>query len=143
MPSGDNDVPKFESRNRSVIRTGSAAAFIPGPFMAMYYASKAFVRSFSESLANEVEGTGVTVTVLCPGPTRTGFVAAAQMEDTPLFRGAAMDAAEVARIGFDAMMAGKMEVIAGRRNRWMMWSIRFASRSLIAGFTRRLNSPVR
>ena len=129
----------LQRRSGRVLNIASTAAFVPGPFMAIYYASKAFVRSFSESLANEVQGTGVTVTVLCPGPTRTGFKAAAGMENTPLFHGPAMDAAEVARIGFDAMMAGKMEVIAGARNRLMMLGTCFAPRSLLAKFTRRLN----
>ena len=125
-----------------VLNVASTAAFVPGPFMAMYYASKAFVRSFSESLATEVEGTGVTVTVLCPGPTRTEFAATAGVEETPLFRGTAMEAAEVARIGFNAMMAGKREIIAGRRNRWMMLGTRLAPRGMLAGVTRRLNSPM-
>jgi short-subunit dehydrogenase len=129
----------LQRRSGRVLNVASTAAFVPGPFMALYYASKAFVRSFSESLANEVQGTGVTVTVLCPGPTRTAFVATAGMEDTPLFHGAAMDAAEVARLGFDAMMAGKMEVIAGARNRFMIFGARFAPRALLAGITRRLN----
>jgi uncharacterized protein len=132
--------PMLRRRSGRVLNVASTAAFVPGPLMALYYSSKAFVLSFSEALANEVHGTGVTVTVLCPGPTRTGFVAAAGMEDTPLFRGAAMSAAEVARIGFDAMMAGKTEVIAGRRNRWMVGSARFAPRSLLARIARRLNS---
>jgi short-subunit dehydrogenase len=129
----------LQRRSGRVLNVASTAAFVPGPFMAMYYASKAFVRSFSESLANEVQGTGVTVTVLCPGPTRTAFVATAGMENTPLFHGAAMDAAQVARLGFDAMMAGRIEVIAGARNRLMMLGTRFAPRSLLAKFTRRLN----
>src|ERR1700680_2776261 len=119
----------LKRRSGRVLNVASTAAFVPGPFMAMYYASKAFVRSFSESLANEVQGTGVTVTVLCPGPTRTAFVATAGMENTPLFHGPAMDAAQVARLGFDGMMAGKIEVIAGARNRLMMFGTRFAPRS--------------
>ncbi|PWU07118.1 MAG: short-chain dehydrogenase [Terriglobia bacterium] len=128
-------------RSGRILNVASTAAYVPGPFMAMYYASKAFVRSFSEALANETQGTGVTVTLLCPGPTRTGFVAAAGIEDSVLFRGPVMEASEVARIGFTAMMSGKTEVIAGRRNRWMMWSSRLAPRTMLAGITRRLNSP--
>jgi short-subunit dehydrogenase len=123
-----------------ILNIASTAAFVPGPYMAAYYASKAFVRSFSESLAGEVAGTGVTVTVLCPGPTRTAFAERAGIAETRLFRGGAMSAAEVARIGFDAMMAGKREAIAGARNRWMMFGARFAPRSVLAGVTRRLNS---
>ena len=127
-------------RSGRILNIASTAAFVPGPYMAAYYASKAFVRSFSESLAGEVEGTGVTVTVLCPGPTRTAFAERAGIADTRLFRGASMAAADVARIGFDAMMAGKREVIAGARNRWMMFGAGFAPRSLLASVTRRLNS---
>jgi short-subunit dehydrogenase len=123
-----------------ILNIASTAAFVPGPYMAAYFASKAFVRSFSESLAGEVAGTGVTVTVLCPGATRTAFAERAGMAETRLFRGAAMSAAEVAQIGFDAMMAGKREAIAGARNRWMMFGARFAPRSVLAGITRRLNS---
>ena len=127
-------------RSGRILNIASTAAFVPGPYMAAYFASKAFVRSFSESLAGEVAGTGVTVTVLCPGATRTAFAERAGMAETRLFRGAAMSAAEVAQIGFDAMMAGKREAIAGARNRWMMFGARFAPRSVLAGITRRLNS---
>ena len=73
----------------------------------MYYASKAFVVSFSEALANEFEGTGVTVTVLCPGPTRTEFETAAGITDSKLFRGSAMTARKSRGIGYRAMMAGR------------------------------------
>jgi short-subunit dehydrogenase len=123
-----------------ILNVGSTAAFVPGPFMAMYYASKAFVVSFSLAVANELQGTGVSVTVLCPGPTRTEFDAAAGMRDSPLFKGPVMTAAEVAREGYAAMMAGKPEVIAGARNRWMIWLTRLAPRSMLAAATRRLNT---
>ena len=123
-----------------ILNVASTAAFVPGPFMAMYYASKAFVMSFSEAVASEVAGTGVTVTLLCPGPTRTGFFQAAGLADTELARGPAMDAAEVARQGFRAMMEGKTVHIAGARNRWMMRGARLAPRSVGASIARRLNS---
>ena len=123
-----------------ILNVASTAAFVPGPLMAMYYASKAFVLSFSEAVANEVAGTGVTVTVLCPGPTRTGFSAVAGTSDSNLFKGPTMSAGEVARIGYQAMMAGKTEVIAGARNRWMMRGARLVPRSILAAVTRRLNS---
>ncbi len=123
-----------------ILNVASTAAFVPGPFMTAYYASKAFVRSFSEGLAEELRGTGVTATVLCPGPTHTGFAATAGVSAARLFHGPVMDAGDVARIGFEAMMAGRREVIAGRRNRWMLFFTRFAPRSTLAGITRRLNS---
>ena len=123
-----------------ILNVGSTAAFVPGPFMAMYYASKAFVVSLSLAIANELQGTGVSVTVLCPGPTRTEFEAAAGITDSKLFEGPAMTAAEVAREGYAAMMAGKPEVIAGARNRWMILGTRLAPRKMLAGIARRLNS---
>ena len=126
-------------RTGRILNIASTAAFVPGPFMALYYASKAFVLSFSEALANEVQGAGVTVTVLCPGPTRTEFAQAAGIGDSDLFHGPTMGAAEVARIGYDAMMAGKSSVIAGARNRWMIRGTRLVARSFAAAQTRKLN----
>ncbi len=127
-------------RQGRILNVGSTAGFVPGPFMAVYYATKAFVLSFSEALANEVKGTGVTVTVVCPGPTRTEFDRVAGISKSGLFRGPTMSAAEVAREGYRAMMAGKAERIAGARNRGMIWSARLAPRALLAAMTRRLNS---
>jgi len=129
-------------RSGRILNVASTAAFVPGPLMSMYYASKAFVLSFSEAVANEVKGSGVTLTVLCPGATRTAFFEAAGITDSKLFEGSAMSAEEVARIGYRAMMAGKTEVIAGARNRWMMRGARLAPRGMLAAVTRRLNSSV-
>ena len=125
-----------------ILNVASTAAFVPGPFMAMYYASKAFVVSFSLAVANELKGTGVTVTVLCPGPTRTEFGEAAGLGGTNLFRGATMSAEDAAREGYAAMMAGKTEWIAGARNRWMIRGTRLAPRTMLAAIARRLNSSV-
>jgi short-subunit dehydrogenase len=127
-------------RSGRILNVASTAAYVPGPFMAFYYASKAFVRSFSEAVADEVKGSGVTVTVLCPGPTRTSFFESAGIADSNLLKGNSMEAAEVARIGYRAMMAGKVEVIAGARNRWMMLGTRLAPRTMLAGIARKLNS---
>jgi len=123
-----------------ILNVGSTAAFVPGPLMAMYYASKAFVVSFSLALAKEFEGTGVSITVLCPGPTTTEFIAAAGIADSKLFRGSAMTAREVAEIGYRAMLAGRPEVIAGARNRWMILLSRLAPRTMLASIAKRLNS---
>jgi short-subunit dehydrogenase len=129
-------------RTGRILNVASTAAFVPGPFMAMYYASKAFVVSFSHAVANELKGTGVTVTVLCPGPTRTEFEAVSGAGDTNLFRGPVMSATDTAREGYAAMMAGKTEWIAGARNRWMIRGTRLAPRTMLAGIARRLNSGV-
>ena len=123
-----------------ILNVGSTAAFVPGPMMAMYYASKAFVVSFSLAVANELRGTGVSLTVLCPGVTKTEFFDAAGIADSALLNGPAMTAAAVAREGYDAMLAGKAEIIAGARNRWMILGTRLAPRSMLAGISRRLNS---
>ena len=135
-------LPGMIARRRGrILNVASTAAFVPGPFMAMYYASKAMVFSFTLAIAAELEDTGVTATALCPGPTATNFGEVAGNSGSKLFKGAAMSAAEVAREGFAAMMAGKPEVIAGSRNRWMIWGTRFAPRRMLAGITKRLNSP--
>lgn len=135
-------LPGMMARRRGrILNVASTAAFVPGPFMAMYYASKAMVFSFTLAIAAELEGTGVTATALCPGPTATNFGEVAGNSGSKLFKGAAMSAAEVAREGFAAMMAGKPELIAGARNRWMIWGTRFAPRRMLAGVTKRLNSP--
>lgn len=104
-------------RDGKVLNVASTAGFLPGPNMAVYYAAKAYVISFSEALAEEVRGTGVSVTVLCPGATRTGFSARAKVETTPLFRFPMADAAAVAKSGIDGMMRGKAVVVPGIANK--------------------------
>jgi hypothetical protein len=122
-----------------VLNVGSMAGFQPGPFMAVYYATKAYVVSFSEALAEELSGSQLRVSCLAPGPTRTGFAAEAGVTDTPLFRGDVMDVEEVARIGFEGWKAGKPLVIAGRRNWWRAFAVRLAPRSAVRKMMRRLN----
>jgi short-subunit dehydrogenase len=137
-------LPGMRERGKGrILNVASTAAFVPGPFMALYYASKALVFSFSLALSSETKGTGVTVTALCPGPTTTEFQDVAGLGNSNLFQGSAMTAAEVAREGFEAMMAGRAEVIAGGRNRLMMLGTRLAPRSLLAAVARRLNSSVK
>ena len=96
-----------------VLVTSSIASTMPGPFQAVYNASKSFLQSFAEALANELKETGVTVTSLMPGPTDTEFFVRAEMEDTPMGQGRKDSAAQVAQQGFDAMMAGKDKIVAG------------------------------
>ena len=96
-----------------ILFTSSIAALMPGTFEAVYAASKAFIQSFSEALRNELKDTGVTVTALMPGPTDTNFFHRAQMDDTKVGADEKDDAAQVAKQGFEALMAGKDHVIAG------------------------------
>jgi hypothetical protein len=127
-------LPGMVKRGRGyLMNVASTAAFQPGPLMAVYYASKAYVLSLSEALSVEVAGTGVTVTALCPGATRTEFQAAANMENSRLFRaGHVMTAADVAEAGYNAMRAGKSAVVPGAANKVMAASTRLVPRSLAA-----------
>jgi short-subunit dehydrogenase len=128
-------------RSGKILNVASTAAYVPGPFMAVYYASKAFVLSFTEALAEELQGTGVTATALIPGPTATNFAATAGNANSRLFRsGAVMDAAAVARVGYEALQRGKRVVVAGLSNRLTVLSTRMAPRSMLAKITKGLNS---
>jgi short-subunit dehydrogenase len=96
-----------------VLFTSSIAATMPGPYLSTYAASKAFLHSFAEALRHELKDSGVTVTSLMPGPTDTDFFARAGMEDTKLGQARKDDPADVARQGFEALMAGRDKVVAG------------------------------
>jgi short-subunit dehydrogenase len=97
--------------------TSSVAAFMPGPYEAVYAASKAFVQSFSEGLREEVRDKGVTITALQPGPTETNFFHRAHMDDTKVGDAKKDDPADVARVGYEALMAGEGSVISGLKNK--------------------------
>ena len=125
-------------RDGKILNVASTAAFQPGPLMAVYYASKAYVLSLSEALANELRGSGVTVSTLCPGPTQTGFKRRAHMEDSRLFASGAMDAARVAAIGYRGLMRGKTVIIPGLKNRLLAFVVRFAPRRLVTSAVRML-----
>jgi len=103
-------LPRREGR---ILFTSSIAATAPGPYMSTYNASKAFLKSFAEALREELKDTGITVTALMPGPTDTNFFGRAHMEDTKLGQGKKDDPAEVAKEGFEALMAGQDHVVAG------------------------------
>ncbi len=110
--------PMVEREHGRILNVASTAAFQPGPFMAVYFATKAYVLSFSEALGEEMRGTGVTVTALCPGPTVTGFQTRAAMEHSPIGgRMVTGDAAAVARAGYAGMVKGKRVVIPGVFNK--------------------------
>ena len=127
----------IKRRSGRVLNVASTAAFQPGPLMAVYYATKAYVLSFSEALAEELRNTGVTVTALCPGPTQTDFAESAQISTSRLFTTFGIaDAADVAKYGFDAMMHGKRLAIPGIRNKIVAQANRFAPRALTAKIAR-------
>jgi short-subunit dehydrogenase len=114
-----------------ILNLASVAAFLPGPGMAVYYASKAYVLSFSEALHHELAGRGIRVTALCPGPVPTEFQARSGMRLNALARSIEIPAARVARIGYDGFMRGERVVVAGTANRLMVALMRFIPTSLL------------
>jgi uncharacterized protein len=132
-------LPGMLERGRGrILNVASTAAFQPGPLMSVYYATKAYVVSFSEAIHNECRGSGVTVTCLCPGPTRTEFQKRAGAGAAKLFNsGRVMEAGVVARVGMEAMKAGKPLAIPGRLNALMAFLTRFAPIQLTASMARR------
>lgn len=129
----------LEKRSGKILNVASTAAFQPGPFMAVYYATKAYVLSFSEALSEELRGTGVTVTTLCPGPTRTEFATRAGALRANMFKSPiVMDARPVAEAGYRATMAGRRLAIAGLANSLMATSVRFLPRPWVTSLARRI-----
>jgi hypothetical protein len=127
----------LERRSGKIMNVASTAAFQPGPMMAVYYATKAYVLSFSEALANEVAESGVVVSCFCPGATDTGFQKRANMEDSRLFKKLRpMTAEAVARDGYRGLIAGRTLVISGVKNWMVAESVRFAPRKLVTALSR-------
>ena len=120
----------IERRQGGILNVASTAAFQAGPYMAVYYATKAFVLSLSEALHDEAKPHGVTVTALCPGPTESEFSDTAGLKDSRLFEAGVMSSAEVARAGIDGYEAGRAIVIPGTRNRAGALGSKFAPRSI-------------
>lgn len=137
-------LPGMVARQRGrILNVASTAAFQPGPLMAVYYATKAYVLSFSEAIANELHGTSVSVTALCPGPTETGFQQRAAMEDSKLVAGRQiMDAATVAEAGYRAMRAGRSIEIPGFGNKLGALAPRFVPRGLATRIVRSMQERV-
>jgi short-subunit dehydrogenase len=114
-----------------ILNVASVAAFLPGPGMAVYYASKAYVLSFSEALHRELSNRGVRVTVLCPGPVPTEFQARSGMQLNAAARVLELSAERVAQIGYDAFMRGKRVVVAGINNRIAVSLMRLVPNGLL------------
>jgi short-subunit dehydrogenase len=122
----------LERKSGKILQVASIASFLPGPLMSVYYATKAYVLHFSEALSNELNGTGVSITVLCPGPTESGFQEAANMSESRLVKNRKLpSSAEVAQYAYKAMMNEKRVAIHGFMNYLMANSVRFYPRSMV------------
>jgi uncharacterized protein len=131
-------IPGMVSRKQGrVLNVASTAAFMPGPLMAVYYASKAYVLSLSEATNEELQGTGVTVSALCPGPTESGFQAAAAMEKSKLVKGKMMSTTTVAEVAIAGMLKGKPVIIPGFKNKLQALTPKLTPRRLIPGFVKK------
>ena len=136
-------LPDLLATRGKILNTASTAAFQPGPYMAVYCATKSFVLSFSEAIASELEGTGVTVTALCPGPTASGFQDKADLGNSALIKGKKLPTSEeVAALGYRAMQRGKRVYIPGVVNWVMAQSMRFTPRDLATKVVKMLIKPV-
>ena len=124
-----------------ILNVASTAAFVPGPWMSVYYATKAFLLSFSEAINYELKPMGITVTTLCPGPTESEFKVRAGSQRSRLFEAFVMDAPRVARLGYDAMMKGKPLAIPGLRNKLIPIAARLTPRWLVAELSHRAARP--
>jgi uncharacterized protein len=135
-------LPAMKERNTGkVLNVASTAAFQPGPFMAIYYATKAFVLSFSDALRVELKGSGITVTTLCPGPTKTNFGNRANVGHIPLFKtGVSKNAKSVAEIGYKGMQRGKGIVIPGFLNKAGVIIVRLMPRKIISYILKKIHS---
>ncbi|HEY8124090.1 MAG TPA: SDR family oxidoreductase [Methylocystis sp.] len=127
-------LPAIVAAKGGVLNVASVAAFMPGPGFAVYYASKAYVRSFSEALSQELKPLGVKVACLCPGPVQTGFQARAGMDLAGFMKAikpAMLPASEVARQGYEGLMAGKRVIVPGLVNRMFVWGAAATPRALL------------
>jgi short-subunit dehydrogenase len=126
----------LENKSGKIMNVASGGAFAPVPLMSVYAATKAYVLHFSEALANEVTGTGVSVTCLCPGVTRSRFYERANAEDIKMAKGKMMDSARAAKIGYAALKKGRVVTVAGISTNLICFAPRFAPRSLVTKISR-------
>lgn len=134
-------LPDMIRRNTGkILNLASVASFQSGPLMATYYASKAFVLHFSEAIATELKDTKITVTALCPGPTKTKFVDHANLQDSKSFRKLIVaDSMPVAQYGFDMMMRGKVVAVPGLQNKLAMFGAKILPRNVVRKAVYRIN----
>jgi short-subunit dehydrogenase len=131
-------LPGMVERGRGkILNLGSIGSFMACPCEAVYAASKAYVLSFSDALAEELTGTGVSVTTLCPGATETQFATRSKTENALVWKVGLMSAEEVAKIGYDTLMSNKRSVVAGLTNKGMIFSTRMVPRVLVTKITKR------
>lgn len=123
-------------RHGKILNIASTAGFAPGPLQAVYYATKAYVISFSEAIANELKDYNISVTVLCPGATDTEFFVVADTEETLAFKRPMASPVDVAEKGYSGMMSGKVVVIPGFLDKILIFLARFAPKSLIRKISR-------
>jgi uncharacterized protein len=136
-------LPDLLARRGQLLNVASTAAFQPGPYMAVYYATKAYVLSFTEALAAELEGSGVSVMALCPGPTASGFQDKAAMQHSALVKGKKLPTAdEVAAAAYVALKSGKRVFIPGFQNWVGAQSVRFMPRRMVTDTVKRMSRPV-
>jgi uncharacterized protein len=128
--------PMISRRSGRILNVASVAGFQPGPLMAVYYATKAYVISFTEAVANELRNSGVTVTCFCPGATHTGFAQRAGIGKSRLFKLGAMSAEKVALDGYRAVMEGRDLAFSGVHNWVLAQSSRFAPRKMVTAVSR-------
>lgn len=136
-------LPQLLARGGRILNIASIASFPPGPYLAVYYGSKAYLRSWSEGIAEELAARGVAVTAYCPGPVRTGFAERANARRSALFSGARLpDGDDVGRRAWQACMQGRRLVVDGFFNKLQVLAMRFTPRTLLAGIVRRVSRPV-
>jgi uncharacterized protein len=130
----------LQRKSGKILNVASTAAFVPGPLMSVYYATKAFVLSFSQAVAFEVRDAGVSVSALCPGATRTDFDATAGISGIRFFKLGMMEARVVAEAGIRGLMAGKRVIVPGARNKISAFASRLAPRGTAARVVWTFNS---
>ena len=136
-------LPQLLARGGRILNIASTASFPPGPYLAAYYGRKAYLRVWSEGIAEELASRGVSVTAFCPGPVRTQFAQRAHARRSALFNsGRLPDGDEVGRAAWQACMAGRRLVVHGLLNKLQVFSMRFTPRIVLAKVVRFVSRPV-